>query len=1318
MTKKLFLSAILMTVFVVGCNVDINPGSGGVTISTTSHDFGTIIIGDIVQFDLYLTNNTTDRITLNQIQLEGSDLSDFVITKGGYYPLDVDPANEHMIRISFSPSSIGTKSVIMRIDYGSNQNFEVNLTGEGILADGLMLLPNYFDFGENPVGEASEVNITLNNGTDENLVVNVAEIQGSDAASFSIVSGGSVPIEVSAYSVHVFTVQFKPVSEGNKNVMIHIELNDGITILESNLMGFGSVSSGIEVTPPNFDFGNVGLKATVSSTFTVKNTGNGNLVLTSISIADDLYNNYEISEGVLVNPITLSPSETHVFAVAFTPLSTGNKAAKFSISFLGDGSPLLGDLSGSGSDIPTISPDNHDFGSIHIGEPSAPFTFTFTNPNLIAIDVTNIAITGADASAFTSDPTGAGVWTVDSEGGTLQISVTFTPTKPGQHNATLNVTAGNVYFATLSGTGIEVPSFEIDPPSAYNFGSVITGTNESFEFTVTNNGTGVLSLITVELLNNSEGNFEISSGGSGSDVQPGATHKIRVTFMPQTNGNKSSTMRIVHNAPGSPASISLTGEGSNVALSPGNWNFGNVEVGTTSSPQTFIVTNSTASNITISNISFTGPDAARFNSVPSGTINQVVTGNGGTYQFNVTCTPTTTGVITATLTVVYNLGSLYSNVNAEGIENPVLNITPTSKDFGNVRLGSDAYQNFVITNSGTGTLVLTTISLVNNSGGDYVIVSGGGSSINVTTGSHTIRIKFEPQAFGNQVATLRIVHNGTGSPTSPLDVSLTGNANGPDFILVPDVSAYAFGDSYVGKSKEKLFYIKNGGDQTLTMSSFALSNSRDYTIIDVSAPVNIPAGNTIAIFKLVFTPVSTGNRASTLTITHNSVNPPHTISITGVGLAAPGEINENFDSGNPSTWGYSGDWEWGRPINTGPSRAHSGAYCFGTNINGNYHAYQNCFIVSPIIDLSNAQSPTLSFYMYTYCYSSDGGWVEYSTDGGNTWSRNLSPSPSYNAYVNGGSAYSGSRRGWELVTIDLSAAAGQSQVQIAWYFYSNRNWQTSGWYIDTVKVEDTAIPYPNTPVPYDNDINVIPTTNTFTLQWDADGANTYDVFLSQTYPPTSKVANAISSKSYNATVTAGRKYFWKVVANHPNSVIRTSQVWYFETVAAVPDVLINECDTRSSVDWVEIFNSANAPVYIGGWQLTIYADNNNYPDGVFTFPIGTVLQPYQLVVVNDNQAATNIVYRTNFNIEWANATSPGEVILQYPAAYNSKGVDYMKFNTLYNHKPADLSWSGTLTSNNTGLSSWYRNTSTDTDSSADWRVRGVSPDKGVKNPGQ
>ncbi|MCK5343102.1 MAG: hypothetical protein KAR20_06845, partial [Candidatus Heimdallarchaeota archaeon] len=133
-------------------------------------------------------------------------------------------------------------------------------------------------------------------------------------------------------------------------------------------------------------------------------------------------------------------------------------------------------------------------------------------------------------------------------------------------------------------------------------------------------------------------------------------------------------------------------------------------------------------------------------------------------------------------------------------------------------------------------------------------------------------------------------------------------------------------------------------------------------------------------------------------------------------------------------------------------------------------------------------------------------------------------------------------------------------------------------------------------------------------------------------------------------------------------------------------------------------------------QFTTYSDNNSYEDGTYSFGDYFVLQPGQAIVIHDEYAG-NVDYKTEFNFNWANATSSGEVILRGPKNYNY-GIDYMKFNTLYSHKPSDLNWYGTLISNYTWWSNFYRSSSTDSDSSSDWGLRYRTADKGSKNPGQ
>lgn len=82
-----------------------------------------------------------------------------------------------------------------------------------------------------------------------------------------------------------------------------------------------------------------------------------------------------------------------------------------------------------------------------------------------------------------------------------------------------------------------------------------------------------------------------------------------------------------------------------------------------------------------------------------------------------------------------------------------------------------------------------------------------------------------------------------------------------------------------------------------------------------------------------------------------------------VGLP-PGAIYiEDFESGAPGwTHGGAGDnWEVGVPLN-GPQSAHSGTNVYATGLNSNIQPFSDCYLRSPVIDLTSVTSATLSFY--------------------------------------------------------------------------------------------------------------------------------------------------------------------------------------------------------------------------------------------------------------------------------------------------------------------------------------------------------------------
>ena len=131
-----------------------------------------------------------------------------------------------------------------------------------------------------------------------------------------------------------------------------------------------------------------------------------------------------------------------------------------------------------------------------------------------------------------------------------------------------------------------------------------------------------------------------------SDLPVGKSCYIKVSFTPLVEGTANGTLSVTDNAQGSPQTVSLSGTGMVVKLSPIGINFGDQKVGTTSNPVPVTLTNEGTQPLNISQIIIMGSNAGDFgqtnncgSSVPA----------GGQCTIQVTFTPTQTGQRSATL---------------------------------------------------------------------------------------------------------------------------------------------------------------------------------------------------------------------------------------------------------------------------------------------------------------------------------------------------------------------------------------------------------------------------------------------------------------------------------------------------------------------------------------------------------------------------------------------------------------------------------------------------------------------------------------------
>ncbi len=245
-------------------------------------------------------------------------------------------------------------------------------------------------------------------------------------------------------------------------------------------------------------------------------------------------------------------------------------------------------------------------------------------------------------------------------------------------------------------------------------------------------------------------------------------------------------------APGSPyaitsglRAIAVTGYPAQFAapaviFSPITFAFGGTLIGQSASTA-ITLTNSGFATLAINTISIAGANPADFsqtNNCPA------TVSPGASCTFNVTFAPQASGERAASLNVTDNAaGSPHIVVlSGEGLTpTPAVTLVPGSFTFPSAMVGSTgASQPFTLTNSGTGTLHISSIALSGPNPGDFTQTNTCGATVAISANC-VITVTFKPLAAGTRTALVTIVDD---APASPQAISLSGSATAP-FTIAP-----------------------------------------------------------------------------------------------------------------------------------------------------------------------------------------------------------------------------------------------------------------------------------------------------------------------------------------------------------------------------------------------------------------------------------------------------------------------------------------------------------------------------------------------------
>jgi hypothetical protein len=208
---------------------------------------------------------------------------------------------------------------------------------------------------------------------------------------------------------------------------------------------------------------------------------------------------------------------------------------------------------------------------------------------------------------------------------------------------------------------------------------------------------------------------------------------------------------------------------------------------------------------------------------------------------------------------------------------PEFSITPDLLEFENTAVGSSSILQMTISNSGDVNLVISDIS---SSNGQFTFSPSVFPITIPPDNNQLFDITFTPEQTGDQFAVLTITHNASGSPVS-YPLRGTGVDAGPIFII--DHSSLNFGNINPGSYHVLTVNVSNPGTINPLIITDASIEGSAFTVEPSSATINAGENQT---FTVTFTPPAEGLYEDILSFTDNAAGSPHTINLTGNGVAS------------------------------------------------------------------------------------------------------------------------------------------------------------------------------------------------------------------------------------------------------------------------------------------------------------------------------------------------------------------------------------------------------------------------------------------------
>jgi hypothetical protein len=917
--------------------------TGAVTLSDTALNFGTSRVGVPTSYQIvYLFNTGSSTVTLSAIAAAtttpGAGAKDFSIYSSSCsVPIQLNPQGYCYVYMQFTPSLASAEAGTLTFtDDASGSPQTVSLSGLGVASSQVLEFePGNQVFLPQPVGfpSAAQTFYVLDQGTSP-VTIAREQITGPFYVSYDGCSGTTLqppPAPGIQGGYCYINVVFLPTATGTATGTL--TLYDAATgnPQSYNLMGTGIAATGsITLDPGALTFAPQAQGTTSAWQYIyILNSGDSAVTINSYTTTGDYALASYGSCGTA--PWVLAAGSSCYLYVDFTPTSTTNPRSGTLVvgSTAGNQTVTLTGTGETASLALGLTPTAMAFGTVKTG--STQYIWAWVrNTGTEPVTFTSFTLSGTGSADYGI----ANYWCPGTlaPGQNCSFYISFDPSATGSRPATLTVasTAPSVTM-TITGTGATAAPTAQLAPNGLAFaqtpvGTVTTTTYVSGASPVTfyNNGTSSITLKPTTISSGSA-NFKLVTGQdtcSGQTVAASSSCSVQVQFNPTTAGYQTGTLTFTESN-NATVNAALAGYAPAVqdaaVLDPTVLNTWAQVVGTNSSAYgPFYLTNTGNTTITVGTLTGVNTIVGTSNTGDFSTASGVGGSDacsGATLQVGQSCAvyvvfaPGTAGARTGSITfpVTYQDNTTASfTLTLAGTATAVQDsaaLSPTILAFTDQAVGTHiGYEITQLTNTGNTPLTLGTLTGVNtivgtSATGEFSTASGVGGSdgCSGTTlqpkGSCAVYVVFTPTATGAQSGSITFPVTYKDNTTASFTATLTGNGVAASTTVAVTPAGINFGNQVVNQGVYYTYTVTvtNTGNTPVSFGTSTVSSTQFPIQSDGCSKGTIqPRGS--CSYTMGYAPTATGNLSGTLTIPDNAAGNPHTVALTGTGIAATSQI--------------------------------------------------------------------------------------------------------------------------------------------------------------------------------------------------------------------------------------------------------------------------------------------------------------------------------------------------------------------------------------------------------------------------------------------